>query len=113
MLDRPNPFDVVAGNQAGWPVNVMESAGVLHLPGAEAVFTLFNLVFVVLNKRAIPDEGSFRSTLSPLSGSPQQPRMVVFRLASALPETPIITPIRALNVVILWICRIRFNFDVH
>ncbi len=113
MLDRPNPFDVVAGNQAGWPVNVKEGAGVLHLPGAEVVFTLFNLVVVVLNKCAIADERSFRSTLSPLSASPQQPRMVVFRLAYPLAETPIITPIRVINVVILRICRIRFNFDVH
>jgi len=91
----------------------MEGAGLLHLPGAEVAFTLFNLVFVILNKRAIADEGGFRSTLSPLSASLQQPRMLVFRLASALAEMPIITPIRVINVVILRICRIRFNFDVH
>jgi len=113
MEDRPDPFDVVAGNQIGWPVNGKEGAGVLHLPGAEAAFTLFNLVFVVLNKRDIATKRSFRSALSPLSASPRQPKMVVFRLASALPETPMITPIRAINVVILRICRIRFNFTVH
>ena len=70
----------------------MEGAGVLHLPGAEAVFTLFNLVFVVLKKHGIADEIDICSMLSHLSASPQQPRMVVFRLASALPETPISPP---------------------
>jgi len=74
---------------------------VFYLPGTEAVFTLFNLVFVVPKKRAIADEMEFQfDAVALVRIAPAAKNGGISLVASALPETPNITRIRVLNVVV-------------
>lgn len=56
MKDRADALDVIAGNQAAWPVNGEKGAFFLHFLGAEIAFALFDLVFIILDERPVAHE---------------------------------------------------------